>query len=93
MKKDDGFISWLILLIIALALLKYFFNWSIFDAANSEQGRGTILYIREVINLIWSYLAVPFTFLWREVVWPILHLAWQAFQAFLEWGRANARQS
>jgi hypothetical protein len=90
MKKDGGFISWLILLIIALALLKYFFNWSIFDAAASEQGRNTIRYMRDVFNLVWTYLAVPFTFIWNEVVWPLLKLAWQAFQAMLEWGRSNA---
>jgi len=68
MKRDKGFISWLILIIIALALLKYFFDWSIFDAAASEKGRDTINYIREILNTIWSYIRTPVLFIWRQVL-------------------------
>ncbi len=92
MNGEKGFIGWLVLIIIALALLKYFFNWSIFDAAASEQGRGTITYIRDVLNLVWSYLSAPVTFAWKEIVWPILQFAWQSLQAMFEWGRANTNQ-
>ena len=67
MKKDNGFISWLILIIVALALLKYFFNWSIFDAAASEQGRSTINYIRDVLNTTWSYIRTPVIFIWQRI--------------------------
>ena len=67
MKKDNGFISWLILIIVALALLKYFFNWSIFDAAASEQGRGTINYIRDVLNTTWSYIRTPVIFILQKI--------------------------
>lgn len=88
--KQRGFIGILVLIIIALAALKYFFNWSIFDAAASEEGRGTISYIRDILDTIWSYLAFPVTFTWNEVVWPLLKLAWQSLQAFIEWGRNNA---
>ena len=88
--RQKGFIGILVLIIIALAALKYFFNWSIFDAAASEEGRGTISYIRDILNTIWSYLAAPVTFIWNEVVWPLLRLGWQSLQAFIEWGRANA---
>lgn len=68
MKKSNGFISWLILIIVALALLKYFFNWSIFDAAASEQGRGTINYIRDVLDTTWSYLRTPVTWIWERIL-------------------------
>jgi len=68
MKRDKGFVSWLILIVIALALLKYFLNWSIFDAANSEQGRNTINYIKDVLNAIWFYLRTPALFIWQMVV-------------------------
>lgn len=68
MKKDKGFIGGLILIIIALALLKYFFNWSIFDAANSEQGRNTINYTKDVLSVIWSYIKVPVLFVWQMIV-------------------------
>ena len=68
MKKDNGFFSWVILIIVALALLKYFFNWSIFDAAASEQGRSTINYIRDVLNTTWSYIRTPVIFIWQRVL-------------------------
>ncbi len=53
---DRGFVRSLILIIIALAFLKYFFNWSIFDALESEQGRATVNYLREVLNISWFYI-------------------------------------
>jgi len=58
----------LILVVIALALLKYFFNWSIFDAANSEQGKMTINYIKDVLNIAWSYIRTPILFIWQKVI-------------------------
>ena len=61
--KDRGFVSIILIIIVALAALKYFFNWSIFDAFHSEQGRATITYIKEIFNYIkgviialWNYI-------------------------------------
>ena len=68
MKRDKGFISWLILLVIALALLKYFLNWSIFDAIESERGRETVSYIREVLDVVWSYARTPVLFVWQKIL-------------------------
>ena len=65
---NRGFISWLILLVIALALLKYFLNWSIFDAIESERGRETVSYIREVLDVVWSYARTPVLFIWQKVL-------------------------
>lgn len=98
MEKDGeigqkGIIDWIILIIIALALLKYFFDWSIFDALASEEGRSTVGYIREVLTTIWSYIATPVTFAWKMVIKPLLDLAWDTFLYFLEWGRANLNTS
>ena len=68
MRKDKGFIGWLVLIIIALALLKYFLNWSVFDAAASEQGRNTINYIKEVLSFVLSYARIPVLFIWQKVL-------------------------
>ena len=65
---NRGFISWLILLVIALALLKYFLNWSIFDAIESERGRETVSYIREVLDVVWSYARTPVLFVWQKIL-------------------------
>ncbi|MEK7175943.1 MAG: hypothetical protein AAB695_01035 [Patescibacteria group bacterium] len=56
LNNERGFIGMLLLIILGLAALKYFFNWSIFDAAGSEQGRNTVLYIRDIFTTLWSYL-------------------------------------
>lgn len=54
-KEEGGFIGKLLLIIIALALLKYFFDWSIFDAIESERGRATFAYVKDIVATIWSY--------------------------------------
>ncbi|MBI2086578.1 MAG: hypothetical protein HYT69_00140 [Candidatus Zambryskibacteria bacterium] len=60
---NRGFIGTIFLIIIGLAALKYFLNWSIFDALDSEQGRATLEYLKKLFNYLkeltlslWSYL-------------------------------------
>lgn len=79
----------IVIVIIALTLLKYFLNWDIFDAASTEQGKSTILYIRDVVNLVWSYISAPVVFIWHRIVWPILDITWNNFNNFIDWGRGN----
>jgi hypothetical protein len=64
---NRGFVSKLILIIVALAAFKYFFNWSIFDAIESEQGKSTIKYIRDVLNTSWAYIKVSIMFVWQKI--------------------------
>jgi hypothetical protein len=63
--KQGGFIGTILLIIIALILLKYFLNWSVFDAASTEQGHDTIIYIRDVLNTAWNYIVVGAKYLWN----------------------------
>ncbi len=86
--RNRGFISILVIIVVALIALKYFLNWDIFDAAGSEQGQSTILYIRNVFNLVWSYISAPVVFVWSRIFWPIISIAWLNFQHFIEWGRS-----
>ncbi|MDP2641943.1 MAG: hypothetical protein Q8P21_01465 [bacterium] len=65
---ERGFIGKLVLIIIALALLYYFFNWSIFDAVESEQGRATVEYIRNVLNTGWAYIRDLAILVWDKLV-------------------------
>ena len=92
MNIRKGFISILLLIIVALALLKYFFNWSVFDAAASEQGQGTISYIRDVLNTVWSYIEVPVRYAWDEVVKPLFSFAFDSLRQLIEEGRASLGQ-
>lgn len=91
MDSEKGFIKWLVLAIIALALLKYFLNWDIFAAAETEEGQGTIAYIAQLLQTVWSYIGGPIEFIWSEILWPLIDLFWQTFKAFIEWGQENAR--
>ena len=70
MEKNRGFIRTILLLIIALAALKYVFGWSIFDAIESESGKETVAYIRQILDLLWSYLEAPVNYIWKEVILP-----------------------
>lgn len=74
MNMKKGFISTLLMILVGLALLKYFFDWSIFDAAASEQGRGTISYIRDILNTTWAYIGTPVMYVWNEVIKPFLEM-------------------
>lgn len=67
MNRQKGFIGKLILIVIALVLLKYFFDWSVFDAASSEQGRKTISYIKEVFSVAWDYIDEPVLAMWYKI--------------------------
>jgi hypothetical protein len=89
MRKDRGFglISWIIIIFLALVLLKFFLNWDVFDAAESDQGQSTILYARDLVNIIWNYIGKPVAFIWNRIFWPILRFAWANFQNLIEMGR------
>ncbi len=91
-KEQKGFITTLLLIIIALAALKYFFNWSIFDAAASEEGQGTISYIRDVLNTIWSYIGEPVRFVWVEIVKPLFVFAFNALRELMSEGKSALSQ-
>ena len=87
MKRERGFILWIIVAIIALAALKFFLNWDIFDAAASDQGKSTIEYVRTIVNIVWGVIAVPVTFVWSKIIWPLLAIAWDSLQMLIEKGR------
>ena len=92
MEKNRGFIGTILLVILGLAALKYFLNWDVFDAAESEEGKSTILYLRDLFNTVWGYIGTPVTFAWESVLKPLIMVFWQTLQAFIDWARVNAQQ-
>jgi len=88
--KEKGIIGIIVLIIVALILAKYFYNFNIFSAAASPQGTETVSYTQQVLGTIWSYIATPVTFVWNQIIWPILSIAWQNFQAILLLGQHSA---
>lgn len=89
MKKNGGFISTIIMIILGLAAAKYFFNWSIFEAASTPEGQGTVGYVRDILNAIWRYIGAPVIWFWNNVAEPLLDIAWSALQEILERGRGS----
>ena|SRR3990167_10161530 len=87
---DKGLVGTIILIIIGLAALKYFLDFDIFEAADTEQGQGTLAYIKQIINFIWDIIEVPVTFVWSNIFWPILGVGWDNFWAFVEWSKQTA---
>ena len=74
MEKNRGFIKTILIIVIALAALKYFLNWSVFDAMESEKGKETLEYVRNIINTLWSYLEKPAMYVWNEAARPLIDM-------------------
>ncbi len=60
---ERGFIEIILIVILALAALKYFFDFSIFEFLGSEEGKGIldyvkeiILWIKETVIALWNYI-------------------------------------
>lgn len=81
--REQGFIGLVILIIIALALLKYYLDFDVFAAAGSPHGQETIGYTARVVRVIWSYISTPVTFVWNQIILPLIKVAWTAFEHLL----------
>lgn len=93
MKKDQGFVGIIILVIVGLALLKYFINFDVFEAADSPQGQQTIGYTAQILRTIWSYISTPVSYAWSQVAWPLLKLFGTTLQAFIHWSQTGIAPS
>ena len=78
-KHSQGFISAIIALVIALALLKYFFNWNVIDFIKSPDVMEVWDYIKRFVLLIWtSIIKEPFLYVWYEIIVGVI---WHAITA------------
>lgn len=87
--REGGFITLIIFLIIALALLKYFFDWSIFDATDTPQGQETVSYTRQLIDTVWFYLKTPALWVFHNILEPLLGIVWGFFKDFISWSESR----
>ncbi len=93
MKRDKGFVGIIILVIIGLALLKYFINFDIFAAADSTRGQETLGYTAQILRTGWSYISTPVSYAWSQVAWPLLKLFGTTLQAFIHWSQTGVAPS
>lgn len=76
MKKDRGFIKYIIIIIIILGLLS-FFNIDLRKIFESDTMGGNVSFLQEWGNKIWAdYLSPTWTWLWenliRDYIWEPL---------------------
>jgi hypothetical protein len=62
-KRNGGFVGLVVLIIIALVAAKYFWDWSIFEAAGTPEGQGALAYLKDILVWIkdallalWAYI-------------------------------------
>lgn len=80
--KQKGVIRWILLVIIALVLASYFFNFSVEEAVEDEQTQQNANYISQQLDTLWNnHLAEPADYLWNDI---FLDLIWSAFTENLE---------
>lgn len=61
--KNEGFIKMIILIIIALALLKYFFNISLADILNNQITQDIWSIIKSLFQTLWGVVLMILEFL------------------------------
>lgn len=88
-KKEGGFIGLIIILIVAFALAKYFFQWSIIDFIRNPKVLEVFTYIKKFLLLVWNILLVkPVSFIWNEVVvgiiWKTIILAYDLLKSWVD---------
>ncbi|HEY4512553.1 MAG TPA: hypothetical protein VJH63_02740 [Candidatus Paceibacterota bacterium] len=62
-RRNRGFIQAIILIIIALALLKYFFNISLADILNNQVVKDIWSITKSLFQVLWQTVQVLFDFL------------------------------
>src|SRR4051812_7548774 len=89
MNRERGFVGIILLVIIGLILLKFYANFDVFSAADSGRGQETIGYTAQLLKTIWSYISTPVTFIWSQIVMPLLKIFWATFQSFISWSNGQ----
>ena len=85
MKKQKGFIQIIVIIIIALAALKYTFDFSIIDFVAQDKVKDTISYIwNDIIVFLWvNYIGAPVIWAWG-VASDLAKVGWENFILVLD---------
>ncbi len=67
MKTNQGFIKWVVIIVIALIILGYY-GFDLRKAIESPTNQNNFSYIQSVTYNVWNnYLKGPATYLWKEI--------------------------
>ncbi|MCA9351192.1 hypothetical protein KC929_00250 [Patescibacteria group bacterium] len=80
--KQQGSLKWIIIIIVALVLASYFFDFSVQNAVEDEQTQSNFNYVKtHVVGFYNAYLRNTAEYLWNDV---IVDLLWESFIENLE---------
>ncbi len=75
--SQRGFIGSIILIILALAALKFFFDFNIIEFLKSPNVSEVLNYIKKFFEILWTkYIAGTFWYIWNNIVVDII---WETF--------------
>lgn len=85
MKRESGFIQFIIIIIIALAALKYVFDFDIIEFLNQPKIAETIDYVwSDIIVFLWiNYLGAPVIWAWNLII-ELAKLGWENLLILLD---------
>ncbi len=73
MKKDRGFIKWIIIIVIALIILGYY-GFDVRHAVESPTTQDNLNYFKDLLIKLWeNILKMPALFIWDHVIMPLIH--------------------
>ncbi len=73
MKRDQGLIKWILLIVIAVIILGYY-GFSIRAALESPVTRDNLNVLQDIAIKIWQYvLRAPVVFVWEHILLPLIH--------------------
>lgn len=79
---QQGSIKWIVIIILALIVGSYFFDFSLKDAIEDEQTQENFDYVEEHSKRVYNnYLAKTVSYLWNDI---FLDLLWDSFTENLE---------
>jgi len=72
MKKNQGFIKWIILIVVALIILGYF-GIDVKQVVESPTTQSNLNYLEQVASWLWhNILKVPVTWIWENLILPLV---------------------
>jgi len=81
-KRQQGSLKWIIIIIIAIVVASYFFDFSVQDAVEDEQTQSNFSYIQTETNKFYTeHLKKSIDYFWNDI---FIDLIWDSFKGDLE---------
>lgn len=80
--KEGGFIGTVVSIVVALAVLNFFFGWNVFEFLKSSGAVEIYSYIKDFLTIVWEkFLVYPAVWFWENV---IVGIVWETLKGAYE---------